>query len=95
MDNPEAVLYTPRNEQFFYTAVEEAQRDLPQTLWEALLSKEFAISPDTVAQGQVEDVTESPEIDEGDCLEDVCIGDRAKAAVQELVAEELITLIEE
>lgn len=57
MDNLEAALHLSTIEPPFYSAVEEAQSDMPHPSWKEVLNRMAAIAAGTVPQMQVEDVT--------------------------------------
>lgn len=95
MDNPEAALHPQMNELSFYTAVDETQSDMPQPSWETVLSQEAALAPGTLSNAQGDGVSNNPRRDIEDRLEKRRIGDIAKAAVKQLVQDELAMLVEE
>lgn len=94
LDNPEAALCLPMCKPSFYTATEETPTGMLQPLWKAFLCQEVALALGTAPQAQSEDATESQRTDVEDCTEERDIGDKVKAPVNQLVAKEVVTLVE-
>lgn len=93
--NPESALRPLTNEPSFSAAVEEMQKNRSQPWWEAVFNQEAAFVPVAVPQAQGKDVGETRRMDVEECLEERRIDDEAMDSVEQLVTEELATLVEE
>lgn len=95
MGIPEQALCPPTNKPSFYTTVEQMQRDMPQPAWEAVLNGEAALAQGTLPQAKVEHMGKILQRDVEDHPQEKSIRDEAKAAVKQLIADDLATLLED
>lgn len=92
MDKQDAALREATKKSFICKAVEETQNEMHQSSSEGAHNQEAALVPGTVPQGQSKDVTHSQIRNLEDHPEAGGIGDKAKAAVKQLLTEELSRL---